>query len=130
MKRPERIVRGQRVVREKLARAKELRCEMTPQEARLWERVRNNGLAGLHFRRQQVVDGFILDFYCHRAAVVVELDGPIHLQQAVQDEERSRWLQARGLHVIRIANDEVEADIEKVLALIAATCHAQLSSTR
>ena len=78
MKPPRGIVRGQRIEPEKLARAKALRREMTPQEATLWQRLRKNALNGLHFRRQQVVDGFILDFYCHRAALVLEVDGLSH----------------------------------------------------
>ena len=125
MKRPQGIVRGQRVESEKLKRAKALRREMTPQEALLWARLRRNGLNGLHFRRQQVIDGFIVDFYCHQAALVLELDGPIHLQQAEYDTERSRWLEARGLRVLRFLNAEIDSDLEAVLARIAVVCREQ-----
>jgi very-short-patch-repair endonuclease len=127
MNRPRGIVRGQRIGTEKLKRAKQLRREMTPQEVLLWGRVRRNGLQGLHFRRQQVVDGFILDFYCHQAALVVEVDGPIHETQAAYDEERSRWLVARGLRVLRIPNVDVDANLEAVLSRIAAACREQLA---
>ncbi len=120
-------MRGQRVSEEKLERAKQLRREMTPHEKRLWARVRNNGLNGLHFRRQQVVDGFILDFYCHQAALALELDGPIHLQQIEYDAERSRVLETRGLRVLRISNAHIDADLEAVLARIAAVCREQLA---
>jgi very-short-patch-repair endonuclease len=58
------ILPGQRVTKEKLQRAKELRREMTPAEKILWEKLRANKL-GVHFRRQQVIAGFIVDFYCH-----------------------------------------------------------------
>src|SRR4051812_33525571 len=75
------IVRGQWVEDEKLARAKELRREMTPAERLLWSHLRRNQLNGLHFRRQQVIEGFITDFYCHSAALVVEVDGRIHEEQ-------------------------------------------------
>ena len=71
------IVTGQRVTKEKLQRAKELRREMTPAENLLWKEVRANKL-GVHFRRQQVIQGFIVDFYCHRAGLVVEVDGDVH----------------------------------------------------
>src|SRR5262249_49155261 len=64
------IVRGQPVTAEKLQRAKELRCEMTPEERIVWEHVRGNRL-GFKFRRQQVIHGYIADFYCHEAALVV-----------------------------------------------------------
>ena len=58
------IVTGQRVTKEKLQRAKELRREMTPAEKILWQEVRAKKL-GVRFRRQQVIQGFIVDFYCH-----------------------------------------------------------------
>lgn len=58
------IVTNQKVTKEKLERAKELRREMTPAEKRLWQEVRAKKL-GVRFRRQQVIAGFIVDFYCH-----------------------------------------------------------------
>ena len=61
------IVTGQKVSREKLRRAQELRQKMTPAERRLWNQLRANRLGGWHFRRQQIIDGFIVDFYCHKA---------------------------------------------------------------
>jgi very-short-patch-repair endonuclease len=123
---PRGIVRGQRVNPEKLARAKALRREMTPQEQRLWAYLRKNQLAGLHFRRQQVADGFLLDFYCNAAGLVVELDGPIHEDQRDYDAERDRWLAARGLHILRFSNAEIEAGLDAILARIAAACRDRL----
>ncbi|MEW6083693.1 MAG: DUF559 domain-containing protein [Chloroflexota bacterium] len=58
------IVTNQKVTKEKLQRAKELRREMTPAEKLLWQEVRAKKL-GVRFRRQQVIQGFIVDFYCH-----------------------------------------------------------------
>ena len=75
------IIPGQRVTKEKLQLAKELRREMTPAEKILWQEVRAKKL-GVHFRRQQIIAGFIVDFYCHKGVLVVEVDGDIHdLQQ-------------------------------------------------
>src|SRR5437868_6953197 len=65
------VIVGQRVEESKVARAKELRREMTPAEKAVWQRLRRNQLGGLHFRRQQVLYGFIADFYCHAAGLVV-----------------------------------------------------------
>jgi very-short-patch-repair endonuclease len=62
------IISGQRVTKEKLQRARELRREMTPAEKLLWQELRAKKL-GIHFRRQQVIVGFIVDFYCHKAAL-------------------------------------------------------------
>ena len=56
------IIRGQSVSYEMVERAKKLRREMTPAETILWKELRTNKLNGLHFRRQQIVDGYIADF--------------------------------------------------------------------
>jgi len=58
------IIFGQRVSDEKLQLARELRRTMTPEERILWKHLRSHRLHGLHFRRQQVVDGFVVDFFC------------------------------------------------------------------
>jgi very-short-patch-repair endonuclease len=114
------VVVGQNVAEEKVRRAKELRRAMTPEEVLLWERLRNNRLNGLHFRRQQVIDGFIVDFYCHAAGLVVEVDGGVHLDRTDYDAERDRILQGRGLRVLRVPNSEVRESLSGVLKLIAA----------
>jgi very-short-patch-repair endonuclease len=126
MPRPERIVIGQRVDPVKKQRARELRREMTPEERLLWARLRANRLEGLHFRRQQVIDGFILDFYCHAAAIGVEVDGSVHHQRAEYDEERSRIIAARGIEMLRFTNDEIRFNLEEVLIKIAGVCKGRL----
>lgn len=102
--------------------AKEFRRQMTPAEKILWQHLRGNRLKGLHFRRQQIIDGFIADFYCHAARLVIEVDGKIHELQAEYDAERDRVLLARGLHLLRIRNEEVVQEIDRVLMLIAQVC--------
>jgi hypothetical protein len=69
-----------------------------------------------------VIDGFIVDFYCHAAGVVVEVDGEVHRGQAVYDRERDRILKQRGLRVIRVSNAEISSDLAAVLARIARAC--------
>src|SRR5574341_2298524 len=87
------IVIGQKISRELHERAKELRRNMTPAEGIPWEKLRHNRLKGLQFRRQQIIDGYIVDFYCHAKTLVVEIDGDIHELQkdydAGRDEHRS-----------------------------------------
>lgn len=109
------IVAGQRVSRELADRARDLRRQPTPAERLLWEQLRAHRLAGLHFRRQQVIHGFILDFYCHARRLVVEVDGAVHEGQAEYDAERDRILAASGLRVLRVTNDEVLHDLPRVL---------------
>ena len=116
------IITGQKINPAKLERARALRRNMTPAEKRLWSVLRRNQLDGLHFRRQQIIDGFIVDFYCHAAGLVVEVDGPIHDEQSEYDAERDRALTARGLRVLRVRNEEVTRDLEGVLARIRVAC--------
>ena len=101
-----------------------MRREMTPAESVLWQHLRASRLDGLHFRRQQIIDGFIADFYCHAAQLVVEVDGGIHIATADYDRERDRILTARGLRILRVTNNGVHNDLPRCLAAIrnAARC--------
>ena len=111
------IVTGQKVTKAKLERAKELRREMTPAEKILWQEVRAKKL-GVRFRRQQVIQGFIVDFYCHRAGLVVEVDGDVHDLQKEEDERREKVLRELGLRVVRFRNDEVVSELSTVVRKI------------
>jgi very-short-patch-repair endonuclease len=105
---------------------------MTPAETALWEMLRRDGLDGLHFRRQQIIDGYIVDFYCHSSGLVIEVDGPVHEGQAEYDAERDACLSSRGLTVLRIPNEDVERKLEEVLARIraaASRCHHPAKQT-
>jgi very-short-patch-repair endonuclease len=126
MPRPKNIVIGQKIEPVKKQRARELRREMTPEERLLWARLRANRLEGLHFRRQQVIDGFIVDFYCHAAAIGIEVDGSVHQQRAEYDAERDRIIAARGIEMLRFANDEIRLNLEAVLTKISGVCKARL----
>ena len=110
------IIPGQRVTKEKLQRARELRQEMTPAEKILWNELRTNKL-GIHFRRQQIIAGFIVDFYCHKVALVIELDGYIHDEeiQKENDIERDKVLIEMGLKVVRFKNEEVLKNLNQVI---------------
>ena len=112
---PKNIVIGQRITSEKYQRSKQLRQQMTPEEKILWEQLRRNNLKGLHFRRQQIIDGFIVDFYCHQARLVIEVDGEIHNQQLEFDQERDQILSARGLKILRVTNQEIKNNLQEVL---------------
>ncbi len=96
-----RIVRAHRQP-EKLALARRMRRAMTPSEAILWECLRNNRLGGLHFRRQQVIAGFIADFYCGAARLVIECDGSAHSGREDYDKDRDKILAAHSLQILRL----------------------------
>lgn len=121
----DRTVVGQKIQHAKGERARQFRREMTPAEQRLWQCLRGNRLEGFHLRRQQIIDGFIVDFYCHAAAVVVEVDGSVHQAHVEYDRERDRLLSARGFRTIRVLNDELEQDLLGVLKRIALVCREE-----
>ncbi|MBI4201169.1 MAG: endonuclease domain-containing protein [Chloroflexi bacterium] len=91
---------------------------MTDAEALLWQALRRNQLEGLHFRRQQIIDGFIVDFYCHTMGLVVEVDGEVHDRQKEYDAQRDYALKARGLKVLHVQNEAVENGLPGVLERI------------
>jgi very-short-patch-repair endonuclease len=116
------IIRGQKISRAKLQRAKELREEMTEAEKILWNLLRRNGLHGLHFRRQQIIEGYIVDFYCHATNIIVEVDGEVHDFQVAEDKYRDQALKEKGFKVIRFKNEEIHNNVQEVLAKIAIAC--------
>ena len=111
------IIPGQTVTKEKLHRARELRRDMTPAEKLLWQEVRAKKL-GVHFRRQQIIAGFIVDFYCHKAALVIEVDGDIHDLQQEEDARREKVLGEMGLTMVRFRNEDVIQDLPTVVGRI------------
>ena len=113
---PSQVVLGQKVTEDQVLLARALRRSMTPAEKVLWERLRSNRLGGFHFRRQQIIDGFIVDFYCHRAALAVEVDGSTHDRE--YDQERDAILAGKGIMVLRFWNDEALKDTDWVLERI------------
>jgi very-short-patch-repair endonuclease len=122
-------IRGQAVRQVKVQRAKELRRAMTPEERILWQHVRGGNLHSLRIRRQQVLFGFIADFYCHAACVVIEVDGSSHAVQPEYDHDRGQTLEAHGLVILRFANGEVRRDLPRVLARIAKVCQARIETS-
>lgn len=96
----------------KLQAARRMRRNPTPAEQTVWSLVRNRGILGLKFRRQHIVDGFIVDFYCAELSLVLELDGPHHRndRQSEYDIARSDRLRLSGCRVVRLRNDEVSRE--------------------
>jgi very-short-patch-repair endonuclease len=103
---------------QRFALARELRCAPTPAERYTWRLLRNRGVLGLKFRRQHVLHGFVVDFYCIAERLVVELEGDAHDDRAQRSYDRARadFLRAGGYRIVRMRNQEVTREhLERVL---------------
>ncbi len=101
-----------------IPRAKELRSNMTRQEKHLWYDFLSH--YPVRFQRQKTIDNFIVDFYCHAAKLVIEVDGSQHFEESgrIYDEERTRVLKSYSLEVIRFTNLDVDKNFSGVCAAI------------
>ncbi|MBI5116354.1 DUF559 domain-containing protein [Candidatus Poribacteria bacterium] len=98
--------------------ARSLRKEQTDAEARLWFLLRDRRLAGKKFRRQHAIPPYVVDFYCHDAQLVIEVDGGQHAEARRRDDARTAFLESKGLRVIRFWNNEVLQSTETVLEVV------------
>ena len=111
-----------------LERAKRLRREMTPLEAKLWDALRAKRLNGAKFRKQNVIGRYIVDFACRiPRMIVIEVDGDSHASQADYDQIRTRFLERRGYQVLRFTNRDVGSNFEGVLLTIQEALRLPLS---
>ena len=94
--------------------ARNLRRESTPEEKIVWEALRNRKFMGLKFRRQHVLKGFVVDFYCHPLNLAIEIDGKIHERQLDYDLIRQNFLEEKTTTFIRVTNYDVNHNIEKL----------------
>ncbi len=97
--------------------ARDLRNNMTKAEEMIWKYLRNRKLNGFKFRRQHPIAGYIADFYCHEARLIVEIDGGIHDIPDIQEHDYGRTfeLEGLGIKVLRFRNEEVLSNLEEVL---------------
>ena len=97
-----------------------LRGQSTDAERALWRLIRARQLQGAKFRRQHEFGPYVVDFYCSEWRLVLEADGGQHFDeaQASGDAERSRYLQERGLRVLRFSNAEILREPAAVLQVI------------
>ncbi|HEY4114249.1 MAG TPA: endonuclease domain-containing protein [Rhizomicrobium sp.] len=123
-----------RVKRDTLANAREMRAAPTAFEKRLWNALRELNDEGYHFRRQVPFRGFILDFSEHRAKLAIELDGSSHQTPTRRklDARRDAVLEKEGYLVLRIENGEIAETLDPVLQEIrrALKVRADLPPTR
>jgi very-short-patch-repair endonuclease len=103
---------------------KELRNNLTPAEATMWKYLQNSRLDGKKFRRQHSVGNYILDFYCPSEKLAIEVDGNSHDDDSAQiyDEQRTAFLNSKGIQVIRFENAEVFESEELICEEIRKHC--------
>ena len=99
-------------------RAKALHGNMSPAEAKLWKHLRAHRMGDVHFRNQHAIGNYIVDFCAPRKRLIIELDGSQHLDQKEYDDERTRYLEARGYRVLRFWNHDVLNKTDDVLKAI------------
>src|SRR5574341_926883 len=99
---------------EKDEMARKQRRNPTASESALWQAIRARQL-GVHFRREVVRHGFILDFFCNEKQLAVEVDGGYHLSRLREDEMRDKALQRCGIKTIRFTDEEVMEGLSAVL---------------
>ena len=109
-----------------IIRAKRMRREPPYPEYRLWMKLRAGQFGGLHFRRQHPIGPYIVDFYCGKVKLAVELDGVSHDGRERYHEQRTEFLERNGVRVIRFRDDDVLRNIENVLHVIACECSLEV----
>ena len=99
---------------------KNLRNNPTEEENILWQYLKSKRMCGFKFRRQYSVDQFIIDFYCPKLFLAIEIDGGYHLDEEIStyDQARQIIIEAFGITFLRFSNQEIRYDIEKVLYII------------
>ena len=97
-------------------RAIELRNNMTEAEKNLWEELKKKEIFKARWKRQHPIDIFVVDFYCHKYKLAIEVDGEIHLKEEIRehDDGRAHDIEKLGIKILRFTNKEIFDNIEFV----------------
>ena len=119
-----------RAPKESVANARRLRRNLSPPEARLWSRLRARAAEAPIFRRQHPIGPYVLDFYCSKARLAVEVDGIGHDMgdRPQRDLRRETWLRAQGVSVMRIPASQVTRAIDDVVDAIVRAAMARIEA--
>jgi len=100
--------------------SQELRKNMTDAERLVWSRLRRKQLKGFQVYRQRIIGNYIVDFYCPKAKLVIELDGGQHFTEEglKKDAVRDIWINSQGFTVLRFSDEEVLSDLDGVIEKI------------
>ncbi len=98
--------------------SRELRNKSTLAEVLLWNQLKSSKMPGYSFQRQKPIYKYIVDFYCPRLELVIEIDGEIHGEQFLKDRAREEDLVQLGMSVLRFPDRDVKKDMRNVLNCI------------
>jgi very-short-patch-repair endonuclease len=118
--------------RELVRKARLLRSNMTKAEIILWSRLRSKKVNGYKFRRQQPIFNYIVDFYCDKLKLIIEVDGEIHSfsENAKYDLKRDNVLKINGYHILRVTNFEIETELDYTIKKIISYISENLSHSQ
>ncbi|RIK30432.1 MAG: hypothetical protein DCC56_08900 [Anaerolineae bacterium] len=98
--------------------ARNLRKNPTPEEKKLWSRLKDRQVNSVKFRRQHAIGNYIPDFCAVKEKLIIELDGSQHLEQTEYDEERTKYFESLGYRVIRFWNNQIMKEMDGVILAI------------
>ena len=98
--------------------ARVLRKNMTLSEVLLWNRIKNKQLMGFDFHRQRPIDEYVVDFFCPRLSLVVEIDGDSHEGKLQKDSIRQAEIEQYGVNFLRFEDDDLRSNLDGVVEVI------------
>ena len=103
---------------QKVERSRDLRKQSTMQESALWNHLKNYQIHNVKFRRQHPIGPYILDFYCAKFKLAIELDGHTHFTESgiAHDTIRNAYLKAQGINTVRYTNSEISTNLDGVIS--------------
>lgn len=115
--------------RELVKRAQALRNNMTQAEVILWSRLRSKNIDGYKFRRQQPIFDYVVDFYCDKLKLIIEVDGEIHSlsEKSDSDKKRDKLFKINGYQILRLSNFEIETEIDGTIQKLRSFISSNLS---
>jgi len=108
--------------------ARMLRNNMTLAEILLWGQLKQKGLLGYDFHRQKPIDEYIVDFFCPRLSLAIEIDGDSHEGKLEKDSQRQYDIEKLGVRFLRFPDEEVKQNLNGVLEAIRLWAEAHCSS--
>ena len=98
--------------------ARKLRKNMTLSEVLLWNQLKKKKMKGYDFHRQKPIDNYIVDFFCPKLKLIIEIDGEVHKYKGENDEKRQNRLETLGFHFLRFNNIDVKKNMKDILVSI------------